>query len=368
MRKSFDYYLLAVVFLLLILGIVILTNASMVFSQERVGTTTYYLIHQIIFGIIPGIFFGFVAFKLPMSFFKKWSLLFILLSSILMALVFIPGIGVSSGGATRWLNIRIGTFQPSEILKLSFFMYLSAWLASRLEKIKKENKKKNWQGTLAPFLFILVVITLLLEFQSDATTLGVIIIASIILYFSSGTPIWHIPAIALLGAAGAVLLVIFEPYRIERILVLLGLKSDPMGVGYQIKQILIAIGSGGIFGRGLGMSQQKFGFLPQPMSDSIFAIFAEEAGFIGCLILIFLFLFFLWRGLTIAKKANDKFSQIFATAISCWICIQAFINIGAMSGILPLVGVPLPFVSYGGSHIFSELIAVGILLNISKST
>jgi cell division protein FtsW len=154
----------------------------------------------------------------------------------------------------------------------------------------------------------------------------------------------------------------------KRILVFLNPGIDPMGMGYQMKQILITIGSGGIFGLGLGMSVQKFGWIPQTMSDSIFAIFAEETGFVGSVVLIFLFLLLLWRGFRIAKMSQNKFSQLLAMGISCWICIQAFINIGAMIGLLPLTGIPLPFISYGGSHMVAELIGIGILLNISKSS
>ena len=153
----------------------------------------------------------------------------------------------------------------------------------------------------------------------------------------------------------------------KRILVFLDPKIDPMGMGYQINQILIAIGSGGLTGLGLGMSSQRFGFIPQTMADSIFAIFAEETGFIGCLVLVSLFILLFWRGLRIAKRSQDKFSKLVAIGISSWICIQAFVNIAAMVSILPLTGIPLPFISYGGSHLVGEIIAIGILLNISKS-
>lgn len=161
-------------------------------------------------------------------------------------------------------------------------------------------------------------------------------------------------------------LIKLAPYRAARLLVFLKPEIDPMGIGYQIKQALIAVGSGGISGLGLGMSQQRLGFLPQSISDSIFAILAEETGFIGCLILIFLFLIFLWRGFEIAKVSQNKFSQLAALGITSWITLQALTNIGSMIGILPLTGIPLPFISYGGSALVSELAGVGILLNISK--
>ena len=187
------------------------------------------------------------------------------------------------------------------------------------------------------------------------------------MYFVSGTPVWHMFVLGLVGLAMSAFMVVFEPYRIKRVLVALNIIKDPMGIGYQVKQSLITIGSGGIIGIGLGMSQQKFGnFLPQTMSDSIFAIFAEETGFIGCIILISLFIFFFFKCFRIAFKSHDKFSQLFAIGMAVWICLQAFINIGAMIQIFPLTGIPLPFISYGGSHILMELIGVGILFNISK--
>jgi len=171
----------------------------------------------------------------------------------------------------------------------------------------------------------------------------------------------------LIGISSLIALIKVAPYRMARILVFLDPQTDPLGIGYQIKQALIAIGSGGILGLGLGLSQQKFGFLPQPMSDSIFAVFAEESGFLGATLLISLFFLFLFRGIQISKKVNDNFLKLSAVGICCWISLQALINIGSMIGILPLSGTPLPFISYGGSHLIAELTGVGILLNISKN-
>jgi len=368
-RKSqFDYVLAVIIAILLILGVLILASVSAIFSQEKFGKTTYYLFHQISYGLGFGIILGFIAFKVRLSFLKKWAWLFILINLIFMVSVFIPGLGIVSGGAPRWINLGFVSFQPSEFLKLTFILYLSAWLTSRTKEASLKKAKKGLGFTLFPFLIILGIITLLLSWQSDVSTLGVIICIAALMYFSAGTPLWHSIFIFSLGAAGIFALIKFIPYRMERILVFLRPATDPMGIGYQIKQALITVGSGGILGLGLGMSNQKFGgFLPpQTMSDSIFAIFAEETGFIGCLVLILLFLFFLWRGFRISKMSRDKFSQFFALGISSWIALQAFINIGSMIGHLPLPGIPLPFVSYGGSHIVAELVGVGILLNISR--
>lgn len=357
-KYHFDYYLFCAVAALVILGILVLASPSATSSQANFGKTTYYLFHQIIYGLVPGLILGFVAFKIKLSFLKKLAWPFILAALVLMVLVFIPGLGIIAGGAPRWLNLEIVSFQPSEFLKITFILYLAALLTS--------SHRKGWMFTLFPFLVVIGVIAFLLAGQSDVSTLGLIVFVAILMYFAAGTPLRHTMLVILITIGGLLGLVKIAPYRMMRLKVLLGLVKDPMGIGYQIKQALITIGSGGIFGLGLGMSSQKFGFLPQIISDSIFAIFAEEMGFIGSAILILIFLFFLWRTIRIAKISKDKFSQLLAIGISSWICLQAFINIGAMIGILPLTGIPLPFISYGGSHMVVELIGVGILLNISK--
>jgi len=363
-----DYALIIVIFVLLLFGILVQASVSAIFAQEKFGKPTYYLFHQLSWGIVPGVFLAFFAFKINLSFFKKWSWIFILINLILMTLVLVPGIGIISGGAPRWLNFGFFTFQPSEFLKLTFIIYLSAWLAERNKKVLSRDRKKNWQITLLPFLIVVGIIAFLLARQLDLSTLIIILATAGLIYFSAGTPLWHSAFLFLLGLAITYFLIRFTPYRLKRILTLINPLYDPMGFGYQLKQALIGIGSGGIFGVGLGLSSQKFGFLPQTMSDSIFAIFAEEVGFIGASFLVIAFLFFFWRGFKISKGSSDKFSQLFAIGMTSWICLQAFTNIGAMIGIIPLAGIPLPFISYGGSHMVAELIGVGILLNISKSS
>ena len=353
-----DYWLMGSVVALIFLGILILASVSASFSQEKFGTTYYFLNHQLLFGFLPGIILGFLAFRLPLDSLKKWTLVLLLINLILLAMVFLPKIGSSSGGAARWLNFGPISFQPSEFLKLTFILYLAAWLTNKTRKI----------NLLIAFLIIIGAVSLLLIFQPDISTLGVIVLVAAMMYFLAETPIWHSILIILLGTAGLFSLIKLAPYRAARLLVFLKPEIDPMGISYQIKQALIAVGSGGITGLGLGMSGQKFGFLPGAISDSIFALFSEETGFIGSIILIFLFLMFLWRGFRAGRLSQDKFSLLTALGISSWIIIQAFVNIGAMIGILPLTGIPLPFISYGGSAIVAELIGVGILLNISKNT
>jgi len=366
-----DYILLGTIITLISLGILILASISAPLSQERFGNSSYYLVHQIKYGLIAGIILGFLAYKISLAFLKKWSFVLLLLNLIFLGLVFLPDIGLEKGGASRWIDLGFISFQPSEFLKISFIIYLAAWLSRsgiKTEHPKKKIVVEKISERLAPFLIIIGLISLFLILQPDVSTLGIIILVAILMYFSVGTPFWHSAFMVLAGLSALALLIKTAPYRFNRILALFKPEIDPMGISYQIKQSMIAIGSGGIFGLGLAMSYQKFGFLPQSMSDSIFSIYAEETGFIGSLFLILLFLFFFWRGYKLFKKNSDDFSRLLTLGICSWISIQALIHIGSMIAILPLTGIPLPFISYGGSHLLAEMIGVGILLNISKNT
>lgn len=386
MRKTShpDYVLLIIAGALVVVGILILASVSPIFSWEKFQNSYYFLFHQLGLGLLPGIILAFFAYRLDLQFLKKWASFLLLLNLVMMGLVFLPGIGVKFGGARRWLSLGPVWLQPAEFLKLTFIIYLAAWLSSKAKNLKTEKlknlrtKKASKQlalsfvkrpilpETLFAFLVIVSIISLLLVLQPDISTLGIIIFVAGLLYFIAGTPLWQTFSILILGGAMLGLLIKIAPYRLARLLVFLNPGTDPMGTGYQIKQALIAVGSGGIFGLGLGMSQQKFGFLPFAMSDSIFAIFAEELGFVGTALLIVLFLLFLWQGFKIVKESSEPFCQLLAFGIISWITLQAFINMGAMVGFLPLTGVPLPFISYGGSALISQLTALGLLLNISK--
>ncbi|MBZ1345251.1 MAG: putative lipid II flippase FtsW [Candidatus Nealsonbacteria bacterium] len=357
-----NYILIATVFLLLLLGILILASASAPLSQMRFGNTFHFLNRQV-FNLGPGLILAFLAFIIPLSFWKKFIFPLLLINLVFLAMVFIPGIGIEIGGAKRWIDLGIITFQPAEFLKLTFIVYLAAWLANRTEKVKSNLR---FGQNLIVFLIIIGTIALFFFFQPNIGTFGIIALTAFFMYFAAATPVWHSIFMIFLGLSAFFILIKVAPYRLERLLVFLNPGTDPLGMGYHIKQSLIAIGSGGIAGLGLGMSVQKFGFLPASLTDSIFAVFAEETGFIGVFILIALFLIFFWQGWKIAKNSRDKFCQLTALGISSWIIIQAFVNICSMVGLLPLTGIPLPFISYGGSHLIAELIGVGILLNISK--
>ena len=376
---NFDYFFLGICSLLIILGFLALINSSLSFSRQNFGSSTYIIFHQIKFGLLPGILLGGVCFFLPLPVIKKWAPAALLGTFILLGMVFLPKIGFSAGGAARWIKVGSASFQPSELLKIVFILYLAFWMAKREEgKLFKKNRNLiktirpkhsiSLTGSLVPFLIIIGLISLFLIFQPDISTLGIIVLTAIAMYFVSGAKPLHAVFLILGGISGLIGLIVLAPYRLNRLLTFLKADADPMGMSYQIKQSLIAIGSGGVFGKGMGLGIQKFGFLPQPISDSVFAVFAEETGFIGSVILIALFLIFAWRGLKIAKRAPDKFARVAAVGIISWITIQSFVNIGAIIGILPLTGIPLPFFSYGSSHFIIELMAVGIMLNISKQT
>jgi cell division protein FtsW len=276
MEKRPDFFLLTIFALLLGLGVLVLTSVSAPISQEKFGESFYYLRHQIIFGLVPGLVLLLIFYKIDLSFLKKYSPILLLVALVLTSLVFIPKIGIKIRGGARWIGIGPFSFQPSEFLKLVFIIYLAAWLDSQT-KIKS---KKFIQALIA-FLIILSLTSLILIAQPDVSTLGIMFATALTMFFLSKTPIWQTFLILALAILIFIPLIHAAPYRFFRILTFLNPDFDPMGIGYQVKQALIAIGSGKIFGLGLGLSQQKFGVLPQSFSDTIFAIFAEETGFLG---------------------------------------------------------------------------------------
>lgn len=350
--------LLISIFLLVLIGVLALTTASAPLSLKTGKSPAHYLINQLIRGLIPGLILGWLAFRIPLKFYKKYSFALFIFAFLLMFAVFIPGLSVNEGGATRWLDLKFFSFQPSELLKLATILYLSAILSSP----RPANKK------FVPFLLVLALSSLALFCQSNLSTLIIIAGIACIIFFSANTPLIYNLIIWGGGALLAAAMVIFEPYRMQRFLTFLHPEKDPLGVGYHINQSLMAIGSGGLFGQGLGFSAQKLGFLPEATSDSIFAIYAEEMGFIGCLFLLSAFLMFTTTCFLVSKKSSDTFNKLAAIGIGSWITIQAIINIGAMTGLMPLSGTPLPFITAGGTHVIIELIACGILLKISTQT
>jgi len=365
--RRVDYILMGTVALLMILGVIVLASASTAISQIKFGSTYYYLNHQITFALIPGILLAIFFSKVKLTLIKKWAPIFLLGNLVLMTFVFLPQIGIKVGKASRWISLGLASVQPSEILKIVFILYLASWLEGKSKKkIVLPKTQKDLKENLPAFLAILGLISMLLVLQSDIGTLVVILAIGVLMYFFADTPFRDTIIIGALGIIAILIFISLSPYRLERVSVFLHPDQDPMGMGYQTKQSSIAIGSGGLFGLGFGMSQQKF--LPHPISDSIFAVLAEEAGFVGSAVLISLFLIFLWRGFKIGKESKDKFSSLAALGITSWILIQALVNIGAMVGVVPLTGIPLPFISHGCTALIAELVGVGVLLNISRAT
>ncbi len=354
-----DKGLIIIVFSLLILGLVILWSASLVISQEKQGNAYYYFFHQLIYGGGVGLIAFLIFQKINYKTWKKFALIIFFASLLLLVLVFVPGLSYSHAGAQRWIAIKDISFQPSEFLKLAFVIYLAAFFS----------KKEINFNTLIPFLGIMVVVGILLGLQSDAGTLALLAILGFIIYFLSGAKFYQLAIVIFCYLAAFFALIKFFPHRMARFITFLNPLIDPQGISYQINQALLAIGSGGLFGVGLGYhGGQKYNFLPEPMGDSIFAIVSEEVGFIGGLILIILFLLLALKGLKIARKVSNDFGKLLAIGITCWLVIQAFINITAITGLIPLTGITLPFVSYGGSALIMAMAGAGILVNISKHT
>lgn len=359
--KKSDRILLYTTFALLVFGLIMIASAGIAYSRSHFGDSYFFFKRQAL-GVFIGLIVLYFTQKINYNFWKKISFPLFVLSIFLLILVFIPGVGSKIYGASRWIQLGSFSFQPAEMLKLSLIIYLAAWLESRGERIR------DFFEGLVPFLTIVALISFLLIKQPDVGTLGVVILIAISMFFVSGSKISHMLLMASGGLAALLILIKMESYRMNRLLVFLHPELDPRGIGYQINQALLAIGSGGILGVGLGHSLQKFNYLPEPVGDSIFAIIGEELGLIGCVVLIALFVTVAIRGLKIAKQARDIFAKLAATGIATWVFFQALINISAIIGLIPLTGIPLPFISYGGTSIIFLMAGIGILLNISKQT
>lgn len=360
-EKQSDRILIYTIFALLAFGLIMIASAGIAYSRTRFGDSYFFFKRQLL-GVSIGLAVLYLTQRINYKFWKKVSFPMFIAGVALLILVFIPGIGSKIYGASRWIQVGAFSFQPSEMLKLSLIIYLAAWLESRGERLK------DFFEGLVPFLTIIAIVSFLLVKQPDVGTLGVIILIAISVFFVSGSKISHMFLMGVGGLTALYVLIKTESYRMNRLLVFLHPELDPRGIGYQINQALLAIGSGGVLGVGLGKSMQKFNYLPEPVGDSIFAIIGEELGMIGCLVLIALFVVVAMRGLKIAKNAPDVFAKLTAVGITAWIFFQAFINISAITGLIPLTGIPLPFISYGGTSVIFLMAGIGILLNISKHT
>lgn len=360
-RQPVDRTFLFLALGIMLFGLVILTSASGPMGYERFGDTYYFLKHQIYSGVIPGLVLMYVFARIPYERYRKYAFPMLILSIALLALVFIPGIGRDYGTfAHSWVSVAGFAFQPAEIVKLTFLVYLAAWME------KQNDTLKDFNNGLVPFLAILGVIALLMILQPDIGTLAVIMTMAFAVYFVAGGPLTFIIGLGAIVAAGLWVMIQSSPYRVARFTTFLHPELDPQGIGYQINQARLAVGSGGIFGRGYGHSLQKFQYLPEVAGDSIFAVMSEELGFVFTTGFLAVFVIMLWRGLKIAEGAKDDFGKYLVVGIIAWLGVQAMFNIGSMVGILPITGVPLPFMSYGGTSLAVSLAAIGVVLSVSR--
>jgi cell division protein FtsW len=348
-----DRWLVLGVIVLSLFGVLMVYDSSVAIALRDFSNQYYYLKEQLKwFGI--GLFIFFICARIPYQFWYSLALPMLLGTLLLLLIVFFPGVGIRAYGAHRWINFGLFVLQPAELAKLSMIVYLAAWF-SHPEK-----------GRFFSFLLFLAMVVGLVMLEPDLGTSMIILCIAMLLYFFSGAPARHFLFLIPILVGGAVILAVIAPYRMQRITTFFNRQSDPLGASYHIRQVLLALGSGGWTGLGIGQSRQKYEYLPEANTDSIFAIIGEETGFLGATFVILFYIFIIWRGFRIAIRAPDPFGRLLALGISSWVAVQTLINLGAMVVVIPLTGVPLPFVSYGGSSFIILLVAMGILLNISK--
>ena len=359
MRKHFDYILFISVLIISIFGLIMIYSASYVWAEYKFQDPFKFVKNQGIFFLL-GVFFMISISKIPFSFFKKHYKTFFLICIVLLIGVLIPGIGSIRNGSRSWFGIGSFGIQPSEFTKLAFILFTANYLT------KNEKNMKHFKTGILPILGLTLFVFFLIMLQPDFGT-GMILVMSIMgMLFVGGVPLSFFLKLGALGIVGIVALILAAPYRLTRILSFLNPWKDPLGSGFQIIQSLYAIGPGGLFGYGFLNSRQKHFYLPEPQTDFIFSIISEEFGFMGILIVASLFLLIIYRGFTIARNASELFPKYVAFGITFQIAFQAILNLMVVVGLIPVTGVTLPFLSYGGSSLLITLCGIGILLNISR--
>ncbi len=360
MSKKVDKIFLISFFALLITGFVIFVSAALgIYARDHAKFTSI-MFNQTFFGLFLGLIACYITSKINYKYWRRYSLYIFLFSIAVALLVFVPGVGVSHGGATRWIYIGSLSFQPLELLKIGFIIYFAAWISGMKERIS------TIKYGLLPFMILVGIVGGILLKQPDTDSFVIISIVGLAMYLVGGGKWRHIFLIMVVGLVSVSALFFARPYLLARFTTFMNPADNPLTSGYQIQQSLIAVGSGEIFGRGLGQSVQKFKFLPESIGDAIFPIAAEELGFIGSVIIILLFVFFTARGLKVGSQAPDIFSGLLVVGIVILISIQSFLNIASMIGVLPLSGSPLIFFSQGGTALFFTLAEIGMIMNVSK--
>ena len=357
-----DLFLLLALIALVAFGGLMLASASSVLGIDLRGDPYFFARHQLLYGILPGFAALFITMIIPYRLWRRAVVPFLLVVLALLLLVFIPAFQVSYGGASRWVRLGPVSVQPAEFAKLVVILYLAALLSSR------EKASGSVRDALVPFTIVVGVVGILIANQPDIGTLVVVTGAAVLMYYAGGGRPLHVAGIIAGALAVLFFLIRTAPYRLARFTTFLHPELDPKGIGYQVHQALLAIGSGGLWGLGFGRSRQKFRYLPEPAGDSIFSIAAEELGFLRIVVLLGLYTFIILRGYQIARHAPDTFGRLVATGIASWFFVQAVVHMSANLALTPLTGIPLPLVSYGGSALVVALGGAGILLNISRSS
>ena len=358
--KSVDTVLLTIIVIMVAGGFMIFSSASLGLMARDGASFASVALSQFLFGIVGGGVALFVMSNIYYRNWRKYAFYIFILTLTLTAAVFIPGIGLSHGGATRWLDLGFTTLQPSELLKIGFVIYIATWFSGMHGRVR------DWRFGLLPFVVMVGLVGGVMLLQPDTDTFLIIAAAGMAMYITSGA---HWRDLAIIIGAGVCMIAVLafsRPYVMDRLTTFMNPEDDPLGSGYQIQQSLIAVGSGGTFGRGFGQSIQKFDYLPEAIGDSVFAVYAEEFGFVGTILLVIGYVSFCLRGYRIAAHTQDMFGSLLVVGFVTIVTIQAFLNIGAMVGIAPLSGLPLPFISHGGIALFATLAALGIVLNVSR--
>ena len=358
--REVDKIFLFITLILLGIGFSVFISASMGILVKDSALFNSITFKQAFFGILLGLIACFVMSRINYRFYKKYALYFFIFSLIVMSLVFVPGIGTTLNGAKRWIFIAGMSFQPVALLNMGFVIYWSAWLSFAKEKVK------TIKYGLFPLIVILGIVGLFLLSQPDTDSFIVICVTGTIMYLVSGGKFRYVFLLGIIGVICLTILAFTRPYIMSRIESFIDPSKYSLTSGYQTQQSQIAVGSGQILGRGFGQSIQKFKFLPESISDSIFAVLGEEMGFVGCVFVVCLFLFFIFRGFRISIRSPDLFGGLLVLGIVILIATQSFVNIASVLGIIPISGIPLAFFSQGGTSMFMMLIQLGIVLNISR--
>jgi cell division protein FtsW len=356
-----DFLITLVVAVLTGAGLVFVYSASFAIGLQEFGSVNFFITRQAI-GAGIGAVAMFVLARMDYHILARWSPLILLAALLGLLLVLVPGVGSDAYGARRWIQLGpLPPMQPSEFAKLAMVIYIAAWLAAKGDQVKQ------FSLGVVPFVLMVGLVGGLIMLQPDMGTFLVIVLTTTTMFFVAGAALSHVITLAAAGFAGGFLLILVEGYRFERLMAFLKAEEDPDGKGFQILQLLIALGSGGVRGLGIGESRQKFFYIPGAHTDGIFAIIGEELGFIGALVVIGLFVTLVFRGFQTAFRAKDEFGYLLAVGVTCWIAYQTVINLGGITRSLPLTGIPLPFLSYGNNALIATMAAVGVLLSVSRS-